>query len=237
MRILTSLTVAASLAAFVCGTTGRAAAQDSPRESWTSDFSVDRAELSTTGRNPYFVLEPGYRLILEGGKERLVVTVLNETKTIDGTETRIVEERETNNGELIEVSRNYYAFSRRTNSVFYFGEEVDIYRNGAVSGHEGAWTSGIKGAKFGLMMPGEQLLKGRYYQELAPGVAMDRAEIDSMSETVKTPAGEFQRVLKVAESTPLEFVKENKYYAKGIGLVQDGPTRLVKYGNADAIGN
>src|SRR5882672_8606084 len=143
------------------------AAQYAPRDSWTSEFNVDKADLMTSGRNPYFVLEPGYRLILEGGKERLVVTVLDETKRIDGVDTRIVEERETESGQLVEVSRNYYAISRRTNSVFYFGEDVDMYRNGKVYGHEGSWTSGTNGATFGLMMPGEQLLKGRYYQELA----------------------------------------------------------------------
>ncbi len=214
----------------------RSSAQVAPRDSWTSEFNVDKADLASTGRNPYFVLEPDYRLILEGGRERLVITVLNETRMVDGVETRVVEERETENGKLVEVSRNYYAISRRTNSVFYFGEDVDTYRDGVVNGHEGSWLSGSNGARFGLMMPGEQLLKGRYYQELAPGIAMDRAEIDSVSENVRTPAAAFQQVLKVAESTPLEVVHEYKYYVKGIGLVQDGSAKLVKYGNALTAG-
>ncbi|HYS25786.1 MAG TPA: hypothetical protein VEP46_09300 [Vicinamibacterales bacterium] len=214
----------------------RLSAQVAPRDSWTSEFNVDKADLASTGRNPYFVLEPDYRLILEGGRERLVITVLNETRMVDGVETRVVEERETENGKLVEVSRNYYAISRRTNSVFYFGEDVDTYRDGVVNGHEGSWLSGSNGARFGLMMPGEQLLKGRYYQELAPGIAMDRAEIDSVSENVRTPAAAFQQVLKVAESTPLEVVHEYKYYVKGIGLVQDGSAKLVKYGNALTAG-
>jgi hypothetical protein len=222
--------------AIPAGAVSRSAAQAVPRESWTSDFNVDKTDLASTGRNPYFVLEPGYRLVLEGGKERLVVTVLDETKTVDGVETRVVEERETDNGQLVEVSRNYYAISRRTNSVFYFGEDVDTYRNGVVNGHEGSWAAGTDGARFGLMMPGEQLLKGRYYQELAPGIAMDRAEIDSLSESIRTPAGAFQRVLKIAESTPLEVIHEYKYYVKDIGLVQDGSAKLVNYGNANAAG-
>ena len=235
MRRLTFLlTISAGAIAF---SDRSGAAQQAARDSWTSDFNVDTADLTTSGRNPYFVLEPGYRLILEGGKERLVVTVLDETQRIDGVDTRVVEERETESGKLTEVSRNYYAISRRTNSVFYFGEDVDIFRNGTVSAHEGSWASGTGGARFGLMMPGEQLLKGRYYQELAPGVAMDRAEIDSVSESVRTPAGVFQRVLKVAESTPLEIVHEFKFYAKDIGLVQDGSARLVKYGNVAVVGD
>jgi hypothetical protein len=235
MRRLTFLLTISAGAIAVSDRSGTA--QQAVRDSWTSDFNVDKADLMTSGRNPYFVLEPGYRLVLEGGKERLVVTVLDETRRIDGVDTRVVEERETESGKLTEVSRNYYAISRRTNSVFYFGEDVDMFRNGTVSGHEGSWASGISGARFGLMMPGEQLLKGRYYQELAPGVAMDRAEIDSFSESVRTPAGVFQRVLKVAESTPLEIVHEFKYYAKDIGLVQDGSARLLKYGTVAVVGD
>jgi len=235
MRSSRSVMVCAGFAA-LAALAPRLSAQVAPRDSWTSEFNVDKADLASTGRNPYFVLEPDYRLILEGGRERLVITVLNETRMVDGVETRVVEERETENGKLVEVSRNYYAISRRTNSVFYFGEDVDTYRDGVVNGHEGSWLSGSNGARFGLMMPGEQLLKGRYYQELAPGIAMDRAEIDSVSENVRTPAAAFQQVLKVAESTPLEVVHEYKYYVKGIGLVQDGSAKLVKYGNALTAG-
>jgi hypothetical protein len=146
-------------------------------------------------------------------------------------ETRIVEERETDGGEPVEVSRNYFAISRRTNSVFYFGEDVDVYKNGAVVNHEGAWLSGVNGATFGLMMPGLPLVKARYYQEVAPKIAMDRAEIVSLTETLKTPAGTFTNCLKTEESSPLEpLVKESKFYAKGIGLIQDGSLKLTKYG-------
>ena len=81
-------------------------------------------------------------------------------------------------------------------------------------------------------MPGMPLLSAKYYQEIAPGVAMDRAEIVGLGETVKTPAGEFRNVLKVLETTPLEpGVREFKYYANGIGLIQDGDLRLIKYGS------
>jgi hypothetical protein len=201
---------------------------------WTTEFAVEKDELSGAGRNPYFILEPGYQLAFDGGKERLVITVLDETKIVDGVETRVVEERETKDGKLVEVSRNYFAISRRTNDVFYFGEDVDIYKADKVAGHSGAWRAGVKGARFGLMMPGQARLKARYYQEIAPGVAMDRAEIVSLSETIKTQAGEFKNCLKVEETTPLEpGVKEYKYYAAGVGLVQDGSLKLVKYGKAE----
>jgi hypothetical protein len=157
--------------------------------------------------------------------------VLDETKNVEGVETRVIEERETNAGQLIEVSRNYFAISKRTGDVFYFGEEVDIYRNGKVVDHEGAWLSGVKGARFGLMVPGQPMMKAKYHQEIAPGVALDRAEVVSLTETIRTPAGEFKNCLKTEETTPLEpGVREFKYYARGVGLVQDGALKLVRYG-------
>jgi hypothetical protein len=213
------------------GAAGLAAAQDwkaPPGETFTSTFAVDRSDFSSTGRNPYFVLEPGYALTLEGGKTRLVITVLPETRKVDGVDTRVVEERETENDQLIEVSRNFFAIHTKTNSVFYFGEDVDMYRNGKVTSHEGAWLSGVAGARFGMMMPGLPLLKARYYQEIAPKVAMDRAEILGIGETLKTPAGTFTDVLRTLETTPLEpLARELKYYANGVGLIQDGDVKLV----------
>jgi hypothetical protein len=200
-------------------------------DAWTTDFPIEKQDLASTGRNPYFILEPGYYLVLKGGDVELTITVLNETKMVDGVETRVVEERETKGGKLREISRNYFAISKRTNDVFYFGEDVDIYKDSKVVRHSGAWLSGVKGARFGLMIPGQPSLNARYYQEVAPGVAMDRVEIVSLSETVKTPAGEFTNCLKLKETTPLEpGVTDYKYYTPGIGMVQDGLLRLATFG-------
>jgi hypothetical protein len=213
------------------------AQQDPPakkekEKAFTEHFFEEKADLGPTGKNPYFILEPGYVLELDDpkDKEHLVITVLEETKKIDGVECRIVEERETVDGKLKEVSRNFYAISKRTNGVYYFGEEVDDYKDGKVVGHPGAWIHGEKDARYGLMMPGVALVGARHYQEIAPGVALDRAEIDSVSETVEVPAGTFKNVLKVEETTPLEPGKGHKYYAPGVGLLRDGGLKLVKYG-------
>jgi hypothetical protein len=198
---------------------------------WKNDFSSEKADLASTGRNPFFVLEPGYVQIFEEGDERLVITVTDQTKTVDGVACRVIEERETKAGKVKEVSRNYYAIGKKSNSVYYFGEDVDIYKDGKVASHEGAWLAGVGGARFGMMMPGKIAVKDRFYQEVAPKVAMDRCEIVSTSETIKTPAGEFKNCIKVEETTPLEpKSKEYKFYASGVGLVQDGDLKLVKYG-------
>jgi hypothetical protein len=226
---MSRLLVVGLVIALTTGVQGRQGADPS----WTARFDVDRDDLVSAGRNPYFVLEPGYRLTLEDGSERLVITVLTETKRVDGVETRVVEERETNNGAPVEVSRNYFAISKRTNAVFYFGEDVDMYKDGKVVNHEGSWLAGVNGARFGLMMPGLPLMRARYQQEVAPPVAMDRAEIVSLTESLRTPAGSFTDVVKIEETTPLEpGTKEYKFFARGVGLLQDGSLKLIKYGPA-----
>jgi len=208
--------------------------QRAAKKVWADTFDVDKKDFISTGANLYFILEPGYQLKLEGReglrKVTLLVTVLEETRIIDGVETRVVEEREFKGGKLVEVSRNFFALNSADNGIYYFGEEVDIYKNGKIKGHEGAWESGKDRAKFGLMVPGTPVVGACYYQEIAPEVAMDRAEIVSITEALKTPSGVYSNCLKIEETTPLEpREKEYKIYAPGIGLVQDGPLRLVEY--------
>ncbi len=223
MKPLQYILTAAAILAF-----STAYAQDD--SSWQEEFGISDCNLLTTGRNEYFILEPGYQLILEGDDEKVQITVLDETKTIDGVITRVVEEKEWEDGELHEISRNYFAMCERTKDVFYFGEDVDYYENGKVVRHEGEWLAGTDGNRAGLIMPGTPKLEMKYYQEIAPGVAMDRAEIVSLDETCKTPAGTFSKCMKVRESTPLEFEEEYKYYAPGIGLIQDEDLVLTKHG-------
>lgn len=202
---------------------------------WQDQFpELKSCSLASTGKNEYFVLEPGFQLQLKGEDEVLHVTVLAETKIVDGVTTRVVEEREWKDGELYEVARNYFAICPESKNVYYFGEQVQFYEKGKPTKTDGSWLAGVNGNRPGLMMPGTPKPKMRYYQELAAGVAMDRAEIVSVTETCKTPAGTFQRCLKVKETSALDLgASEYKYYAPGIGLVRDAEMQLVKHGFVD----
>ncbi len=202
---------------------------------WQKEFFVKPSNFSSTGTNNYFILQPGYQLILAGEEDNskvlLTITVLNQTKLVDGVETRIVEEKEERNGIVSEISRNYFVIDSLTNDVYYYGEQVDIYKDGKIKSNEGSWEACINGAKYGLLMPGKIKAGQRFYQEVAPNVAMDRSEIISNKITSKTPAGKFVLCLKTKETTPLEpNVEEYKIYAPGIGLIKDGSLLLIKYG-------
>ncbi|MGA9452108.1 MAG: hypothetical protein WBW41_12285 [Verrucomicrobiia bacterium] len=204
-------------------------------DSWMETLVCPDEAFTNVGRNALFILEPGYQLVLagdEGGRNtEVTITVLKETQDIADVPTRVVEERETADGKLVEVSRNFYVIGANTKNAYYFGEDVDMYGEDGKVTHEGAWREGNGGAKHGVMLPGAIKIGDRYYQEKAPGVAQDRAENVSTNETFKTSGGAFKNCLKVKETTPLEPGNvEYKLYAPNIGLVQDGDLKLVRHG-------
>ena len=198
---------------------------------WQEEFGIDECTLVTTGKNPFFILDPGFTIVLENATEKVVITVLDETSVIDGVETRLIEEREWRNDELIEISINMFAMCEETQDVFYFGEFVDMYSGGELTSHKGQWFAGENDAQAGMIMPGEPKVGMRYYQEIAPGVAMDRAHITSTDVTLTTPAGEFTDCVETIEGTALNLAeREIKIYAAGIGLIQDANLFLTNYG-------
>jgi hypothetical protein len=207
--------------------------REGTESSWASEFSVVRSDMAANGRNPYFILEPGYQLVLEGNDAQTTITVKNDVRIIEEVETRVVEAYELQGGELIEVCRNYLAVSQKTTDVFCFGQDVDIYLGGRVVAHDGSWMAGTGGATYGLKLQGRPRPHARHYQELAPGVAMTRAEVLDMGTTVTTPAGEFKNCVHTVETTPLRRGHVvHKWYAPGVGLVQRDLLMLVKYGES-----
>jgi hypothetical protein len=82
----------------------------------------------------------------------------------------------------VEVSRNYFAICKPSDDVYYLGEQVDDYNdNGEIVGHEGTWEAGTEGARAGMTMPGKAVIGFKHYQEVAPGIAEDRAGILSLN--------------------------------------------------------
>jgi hypothetical protein len=224
-----SVVLTVAVLAGACGSSAESNPFADP--SWQHRFGISDCSLTAAGRNDYLVLEPGFQLVLEGAGEKLAITVLDRTKDVAGVTTRVVEEREWKDGELVEVSRNFFAICPTTSDVFYFGEEVDDVKDGQVVGHSGAWLAGEKGARAGLIMPGKPRVGMKYYQEIAPDVALDRAQVVSLDETVETPAGVFSNCLKSQEGTALDTnAREFKTYAPGIGLVQEESLALTRYG-------
>ena len=228
----------AALAAIIAAGAGVVLAPG-PEGQFTSEFALKSCRFTDRGANPLFNLRPHsqseFRGLEDGETRTLRITVLGETERVRvpgvGTvKARVVEEREWADGELVEISRNFYAVCEQTQDVFYFGEDVDLYADGEIVGHEGKWRAGEQGALPGIIMPGRFLLGSRYVQEHAPGVAMDRAEHAEMGLRIKTAAGTFDGCVTIMETTPLDPDEAHeKAYCPGVGLVRDGGLELARF--------
>lgn len=230
-RILPAMPVALLVLMGTAVSAGALISGGGVRHAYTEDFFIEECTFAAEGSNPYMVLVPGHRLTLEGfeGKEfvRLDIEVLDDTETVAGVRTRVVKETEYADGVLVEESWNYLAMCVETGNMFYFGEDVDIYEDGGVS-HEGAWRAGMNDAVPGVIMPGSPMLGARYFQEMAPEVAMDRAEVIRLDAVVDTPYGTFTRCLETEETSPMEpSSKDRKFYAPQVGIIVDGPLLLT----------
>ena len=222
---------------------GYAAADDE----FTKRFPLASCQFQSWGGNSYFPLLVGRQtyftnaacvaagrcdeleelwITMEDETRRITFPIGNSTRTIHA---RVMEERETADGELAEVSRNFVASCTSSRDVYYFGEEVDNYEDGQIVDHEGAWLAGRRGARPGLLMPEDGFILGqRYYQEVAPDVALDRAEHVATAFSYQVPAGKFDNCIKVEETSPLEpGSKSMKIYCRGVGLVRDDQLELT----------
>jgi hypothetical protein len=175
-----------------------------------------RGPFATTITNPYFPYTDGKIRILEGANNKVEIRLLPHTEVVAGVVTSVIEERESKNNILEEVSRNYHV-QAPDGTVCYYGEDVDDYDlNGNIIGHSGAWRAGEGQNKPGIIMPAQPTVGQVYYQEVAPGVAEDKAEHVAIEQAFVTPAGTFQNVLFVQETPP-----STKRYHPGTGLIFD----------------
>jgi hypothetical protein len=216
-------------------------------DGFTLEFPIASCEFSPKGGNSFFNLTPGRQLYLsnkeckscvkEEGLVELWITMLTETRVITfpyagkmrTVRARVMEEFETVDGELEEVSQNFIADCKPMHDVYYFGEDVF---DGDGNPLPDAWLAGRDGAKPGILMPDRAYLLGsRYFQEFASN-ARDRAEHTSMGFEVDLPAGNFKNCVEVSETTTLEPGHVSlKTYCPGIGEVRDGDLELIRVKN------
>lgn len=195
--------------------------------------SADAKGFTLTIDNPYFPLKVGqvatFKGEEDGAQDEVVISVLDEIETVAGIDMRVVEERESEDGELVEISRNFFV-QAADGTVCYFGEDSDSYENGKVSNHEGSWRAGKDGAKAGIIMPAKPAVGQSFDQEHAPGVALDHAVVTAIDATAKVPLASYDEVVKMTETSALEpGVTEYKQYAPGVGLITDPPTELTAF--------
>lgn len=192
---------------------------DNPADTPSREFPTEWAD---TIDNPYLPLTPGASWTYEkkaedGAVEDVVITVTNKKKTVADVETTVVREKVTEDGELIDDTKTWYAQDAEGN-VWNLGETTEAHEDGKVE-TEG-WETGVDGAEAGIAMLAEPKVGDTYRQMFLEGEAEDSAKVLSLDESVEGPAGSWEGVLQTEDTTPLEPEVEHKWYAKGVGPVQ-----------------
>ena len=198
------------------------------------DFVPASFPPSPTVDNKFFPLTPGLQLTTEGQSDitgkplphRVVFTVTDLTKVIDGVRAHVIYDVDYNQGTINEAELTFFA-QDSTGTVWNLGEYPELYKKGSPAGAPDTWIAGIDGSQAGIQMPGNPHLGEPYYiQGDAPSVGfLDCAQtFQSNVNGVCVPFGCFDNVLITDEISPMDSsnAHQRKYYAPGAGLVQVG---------------
>jgi hypothetical protein len=196
------------------------------------DFDPTNFDHSTTVDNKWFPLKPGEHSVFEGSaiddgqriSRRVVTTVTDLTKQINGVNSVIVWERDYNEGELVEAELGFFAQDNNGN-VWHMGEYPEEYEEGEFDKAPG-WLAGSKGATAGIAMRAEPRLgTPSYAQGYAPPPInwLDRGRVYKVGQKTCVPVDCYEGVLVIEEferNKPGAY--QLKYYAPGVGDVRVG---------------
>jgi hypothetical protein len=191
--------------------------------------SAPAGEYSSKVTHPYLPFSSVPRTELErtGAKAvTLIRRVEEKTEKVAGVECLVMVEEEFVNGKMHEVARNYFA--QKDGAVYYFGEDVDNYKNGKVDNHNGSWRVGKEAKEPFLYMPAEPKKGDKYRPEDVKGVAEDEAEVLGIVDSVDVNGTKYTDVLKVKVTIVIDKEVKVRYFAKGVGLIreEEGATLL-----------
>jgi hypothetical protein len=177
--------------------------------------------------NRWLPLTPGARRVWEGEatvdgeriSRRVVLTVTDLTKTVDGIPTLIMYELDYDDDQLVEAELAFAAQDDAGN-VWHLGQYPEEYEGGEIVGAP-AWLAGMQGSRAGYWMKAQPQLGVPYSQGWGPVVQWtDRAEVFEMGAEACVPAGCYEDVLVIREFNIDEpSAYQHKHYAAGIGNV------------------
>jgi len=215
----------ASETALAASTTGETADQR------FEAFDPNNFDDPTRIDNEWLPLKPGTQWVYEGFTEtagltfphRLIFTVTDLTKEMEGVRTVVAWIEDYSDEQLVEAELAFYAQDNDGN-VWFFGEYPEVYENGEFV-EAPAWIAGFKGARPGISMKaGPQAGTPSYSQGWGPAVNWtDYAQVDQVGQETCVPVDCYQDVLVIAESSRAEVnIFHLKYYARGVGNVRVG---------------
>jgi hypothetical protein len=157
-------------------------------------------------------------------KRRVVSTVTDLSKWIDGVRTLVIWERDYTAGKLGESEIAFFAQDKAGN-VWLLGEYPEEYENSKVVDAP-TWISGQKGARAGIaMLANPKVGTPDYAQGFAPPPVefKDRARVYKKGQKTCVPVKCYEDVLVIEEfEKGVPGVFHLKYYAPNVGLVKVG---------------
>jgi hypothetical protein len=220
-RAPTALVLALLLAG--CGGSGEPVID--PGDGGSYSVRLDPADFVATIDNPWLPFTPGSRWVYQAaGGQRNEVLVTHQTRKVMGITATGVRDTETRDGAVVEATSDWYAQDRDGN-VWYLGEDTRAAKNGQLS-PAGSWEAGVDGALPGIIMKADPRPGDAYRQEFYRGHAEDMGEVVRIGASETVPFRSLDGLLVTQDWTPLEpKVVEEKFYAKGIGLVLETKVR------------
>jgi hypothetical protein len=179
-------------------------------------------------QNRWWPLQPGTEFDYQGSaiegdqriRRRVVVTVSDLVKVVDGVPAIVLWERDYNGDELVEAELAFYAQDNHGN-VWHLGQYPEEYEDGELAGAP-AWIAGQQGARAGLAMLANPVPGPSYSQGWGPAVDYsDRARVYKLGQETCVAAGCFKDVMVTDEFALDEpEARQLKFYAPGVGNVR-----------------
>jgi hypothetical protein len=202
------------------------------RDVTAEDFDPELFSDPTAIDHDWFPLRPGTQFVYEGQTvedgertpHRVVFTVTDLTKVVNGVRTLVIWDRDYSAGELEETELAFFAQDDDGN-VWHLGQYPEEYEEGKLV-EAPAWIAGLEGARPGVSMKAvPRLGSSSYSQGYAPPPIswVDHARISEMEQKDCVPFGCFEGVLVTEEFEPSKpDAYQLKYYAPGVGNVRVG---------------
>jgi hypothetical protein len=191
-------------------------------ESQRVDTTMPTFSDPTNVTNPLFPVSLQESVLLLGKVDglpfRTEVTLLPETRIVEWegmrVEVLVSQYCAFLDGRITELAYDLYA-QADDGSVWYFGEDVFDFRDGAIFVTEGSWLAGRDGPA-AMIMPGDPGVGDVYRPENAPGFVFEEVTVKSVSETLDGPLGPIEGGMLSSE-LHRDGSREGKIFAPGYG--------------------
>ncbi len=185
----------------------------------------------TLDTNPFHPLKPGLQWVRAGTTEvgsrkvphEIITTMTDVIRTIAGVPTIAMLDESTDSGEISQRSIDYMALDKNGN-VWILGGYTEDYEGGAYTNTDAAWIGNDKGGRVGILSPGKvDMTTPRWHIGGSPDEKPSVGQPVQVGIRTCVPFACYDNVRVVQEGNVGAPDNENKYYAPGVGVINNIP--------------